>query len=140
MACCCRYIIRAQVSDWSSGSWASKDFELLVRKAGDTQGLAPCCRSTGLIIAQQLGRPIDSAVFRPVWINSSAAAVGWDTSYLEQPVDMEAERLFDYGILAATNTGEQSIAGLCEHSSRQARGKAVTFLRTLFLLGSINVP
>jgi hypothetical protein len=65
-----------------------------------------------LIIAQQLGRPIDSAVFRPEWINSSAGAVGWETSYLQQPADLEAERLFDYGILAPATTGGESFVRL----------------------------
>jgi hypothetical protein len=26
------------------GGWSSRDFELLVRKVGDTQARAPCCR------------------------------------------------------------------------------------------------
>lgn len=99
-----RYTIRVQAAD-DAGGWTSQDVQLLVRKAGDVSGRAPCCRSTGLIIAQQLGRPIDSAVFRPAWINASAAAVGWDAGYLSGPEDLEAERLFDYSLLAPLDTG-----------------------------------
>eukprot|EP00878_Enallax_costatus_P047024 GHUV01057383.1.p1 GENE.GHUV01057383.1~~GHUV01057383.1.p1 ORF type:complete len:500 (+),score=122.35 GHUV01057383.1:95-1594(+) len=99
-----RYIIRAQASDMMGG-WASKDFDVLVRKAGDTHGRAPCCRTTANIIAQQLGRPIDPYSFRPAWINSSATAVGWDWNYLMGSEDLEAERLFDYGLLAPVETG-----------------------------------
>lgn len=104
-----RYSIRAQASD-GAGGWASNDFVLLVRKVGDTAARAPCCRSTALIIAQQLGRPIDAGTFRPGWINSTAAAVGWDSTYLAGPEDLEAERLFDYTILAPIETG-----GLDDH-------------------------
>eukprot|EP00879_Flechtneria_rotunda_P022569 GHRR01023831.1.p2 GENE.GHRR01023831.1~~GHRR01023831.1.p2 ORF type:complete len:189 (+),score=60.11 GHRR01023831.1:160-726(+) len=87
------------------GGWSAKDFEVLVRKVGDLQGKAPCCRSTALIITQQLGRPIDPTTYRPEWLNTSAAAVGWDWDYLMGPEDLEAERLFDYGLLAPTQTG-----------------------------------
>lgn len=53
-----------------------------------------CCR-----------RPVDPYSFRPSWINSSAAAVGWDWDYLLGPEDLEAERLFDYGLLAPVDSG-----------------------------------
>lgn len=104
IVCCCRYTVHVQVSD-DAGSWASHGVQLIVRKAGDDTAKAACCRSTGLIIAQQLGRPIDPATFRPSWINSSAAAVGWDAKYLLGPEDLEAERLFDYTLLAPLDTG-----------------------------------
>jgi hypothetical protein len=97
--------VRAQTAD-GAGGWVSQDFELVVRKAGDVSARAPCCRSTALIIAQQLGRPIDATTFRPGWINASAGAVGWDAGYLGGPEDMEAERLFDYGILAPLESGD----------------------------------
>lgn len=42
------------------GGWASKDFELLIRKVGDTEARAPCCRTTANIVAQQLGSVIGS--------------------------------------------------------------------------------
>ena len=102
----CRYVVRAQAAD-GAGGWSSLDFQLLVRKAGDVGARAPCCRSTALIIAQQLGRPIDATTFRPGWINTSAGAVGWDAGYLGGPEDLEAERLFDYGVLAPLESGAE---------------------------------
>jgi hypothetical protein len=101
----CRYTIRVQAAD-GAGGWASQDVTLIVRKAGDGSGTAPCCRSTGLIIAQQLGRPIDPTTFRPPWLSSSAGAVGWEPGYLTGPEDLEAERLFDYSLLAPLDTGQ----------------------------------
>lgn len=101
----CRYTIRVQATD-GAGGWASQDVTLLVRKVGDGTGAAACCRSTGLIIAQQLGRPIDPTTFRPSWLASSAGAVGWEPGYLTGPEDLEAERLFDYGLLAPLDTGQ----------------------------------
>jgi hypothetical protein len=101
----CRYIIRVQAAD-EAGGWASQDVAVIVRKAGDSSGRAACCRSTGLIIAQQLGRPIDPVTFRPLWLASSGAAVGWESGYLQGSEDMEAERLFDYAVLAPLETGE----------------------------------
>jgi hypothetical protein len=100
-----RYTIRVQAAD-TAGGWSSQDVTLLVRKAGDSSGSAACCRSTGLIIAQQLGRPIDPTAFRPPWLGSRAAAVGWESGYLQGPEDLEAERLFDYTLLAPLETGE----------------------------------
>jgi hypothetical protein len=88
-----------------NGGWSSQDVAVIVRKAGESSGTAACCRSTGLIIAQQLGRPIDPTAFRPPWIAASAAAMGWEDSYLQGPEDLEAERLFDYSILAPLDAG-----------------------------------
>jgi hypothetical protein len=34
-------------------------------------------------------------------------AAGWDWDYLQGPEDLEAERLFDYGLLAPVDTGAQ---------------------------------
>jgi hypothetical protein len=103
-----RYLVRAHASD-GAGGWASADVTLLVRKAGDVMGRAPCCRTTGQIIVQSLGRPIDAAEFRPVWLNASAIAAGWDPSYLSGgPEDLEAERLFDFTLLAPIDTGMES--------------------------------
>ncbi len=57
-------------------------------------------RHTGLVIAQQLGRPISSTTFRSAEAFSSAMTkLGWNQAYWEQE-DVEAERLFDYTILA----------------------------------------
>ncbi len=78
---------------------------MIVRKAGDNGSGAACCRSTGLIITQQLGRPIDPVAFRPSWLASSAGPVGWESGYLQGTEDLEAERLFDYGVLAPLETG-----------------------------------
>lgn len=64
-----------------------------------------CCRTTANIVALQLGRPIDPKRFRPAWLNVSAMAAGWDWDYLQGPEDLEAERLFDYGLLAPVDTG-----------------------------------
>jgi hypothetical protein len=99
-----RYVVRVQAAD-DYGGWSSQGVVLLVRKAGDTASKAACCRSTALIVAQQLGRPIDPTTFRPAWINASASAVGWESSYLQGPEDLEAERLFDYTVLAPLDAG-----------------------------------
>jgi hypothetical protein len=103
-----RYVVRAQASDGAGGSWASSDFSVLVRKEGDAAArAAPCCRSTAHIIAQSLGRPVDPVTFRASWIGSMAAGVGWEGGYAAGPEELEAERLFDYGLLAPVATGER---------------------------------
>jgi hypothetical protein len=56
-------------------------------------------------VALQLGRPIDAKHFRPAWLNVSAMAAGWDWDYLQGAEDLEAERLFDYGLLAPVDAG-----------------------------------
>lgn len=105
--------MRVQASDMAGGH-AARDFPLLVRKRGDAAGRAPCCRSSGLVLAQQLGRPISQSDFRPAWLNASAAAVGWAASYLtDGPEDLEAERLFDYGLLAPLDAGAHAAWAAC---------------------------
>lgn len=49
----CRYVVRAQASDMLGG-WNNKDFELLVRKVGDPQARAPCCRYCRQILHHDL--------------------------------------------------------------------------------------
>lgn len=115
-----RYVVRVEVSDGRGGHTVT-DLELLVRKLGDTQREARCCRQTGILTAGQNGRPISSTVFRDPLVQSYAAALGWPmaggvgkvtsttstsdntaddlASYLDHE-DLEAERLFDWGILA----------------------------------------
>ncbi|KAF6266656.1 hypothetical protein COO60DRAFT_1623446 [Scenedesmus sp. NREL 46B-D3] len=119
-----RYIIRAQASDMMSG-WSSRDYELLVRKlethrqghpaagtepttllrAGRQTPAACLCRTTANVVALQLGRPVDAKHFRPAWLNVSAMSAGWEWDYLHGPEDLEAERLFDYGLLAPVEAG-----------------------------------
>lgn len=57
-------------------------------------------RQTAQIVAQSLGRPISATTFRdPSLAAVAAARLGWSKQYYEQE-DLEAERLFDYGLLA----------------------------------------
>jgi hypothetical protein len=65
-----------------------------------------CCRQTALIVTSQLGRPIHTRQFRPKSLESAAAAAGWSPSYMQGPEDLEAERLFDYGMLAPFESRE----------------------------------
>lgn len=70
--------------------------------------------------------------FRPSWINSTAAAVGWDLQYLAGPEDMEAERLFDYGLLAPINTGDHAVEmAVCSNSSTMLTGISLASLAAL---------
>jgi hypothetical protein len=65
--------------------------------------LAPC-RYTPNLLAQQFGRPIHATVFRDPSVYSYGSALGWSQEYLDNE-DLEAERLFDYGILAPAPAG-----------------------------------
>ncbi|GLI63980.1 hypothetical protein VaNZ11_007149, partial [Volvox africanus] len=94
-----RYTVRLEASD-QSGITVAKDVQVLVRKVGDINRQAPCCRSTGMIIAAQTGRPVHSSWFRnPQVTGLATAALGWSADYLAAE-DMEVERLFDFGVLA----------------------------------------
>ena len=69
-------------------------------------------RYTGSVITAQQGRPIDSRAFRDPSLYAFADSLGWpvSTGYMDHE-DLEAERLFDYGILAPlplTSAGEMS--------------------------------
>ena len=78
------------------------DHPLLVRKRGDPGGAlgAPCCRHTAGVVAQQIGRPISDSEFRSATSARQAQqALGWSADYFANE-DLEAERLFDYGVLA----------------------------------------
>ncbi|KXZ46510.1 hypothetical protein GPECTOR_43g947 [Gonium pectorale] len=93
-----RFVLRLEASD-QTGLIRGWDVAVLVRKQGDLQRLAPCCRSTGMVVAGQSGRPIHSTRFRDPRVASLAASLGWPASYLANE-DLEAERLFDWGVLA----------------------------------------
>ncbi|GIL45852.1 hypothetical protein Vafri_2986, partial [Volvox africanus] len=94
-----RYTVRLEASD-QSGTTVAKDVQVLVRKVGDVKRQAPCCRSTGMVIAAQTGRPVHSTWFRnPMVTGLATAALGWSADYLAAE-DMEVERLFDFGVLA----------------------------------------
>lgn len=88
------------------GRVTTHDHALLVRKRGDpalvapgAAGAAPCCRHTPGAVAQQLGRPISDTDFRSTTSAAQAAALGWPADVWKNE-DLEAERLFDYGVLA----------------------------------------
>ncbi len=95
-----RYTVRARVSD-GSGSVIWKDFAVYVYKKGEAARAAPCCRHTSYITAHNLGRPIDRTYFRSKGSESTALgnSFGWSSEYWNG-ADVEAERLFDYSILA----------------------------------------
>ena len=61
----------------------------------------PFFRYTASVITAQQGRPIHSGVFRDPSLYAFAQSLGWPVSkgYMDNE-DLEAERLFDYGILA----------------------------------------
>lgn len=93
-----RYIVRARVLYWS-GQTVHYDHVVIVRKIDDA-GAAACCRQTPLIIAQQLGRPGDRTYHRAEWSKEQALnTFGWSLNDWQGP-DVEAERLYDYGLLA----------------------------------------
>jgi hypothetical protein len=101
-----RYIVRARVSD-GSGRVAWKDLVVTVYKKGDTAvRAAPCCRHTSYITAHNLGRPVDKTYFRAKGSEMTALGVdfGWSSEYWSG-ADVEAERLFDYSILAPAMQG-----------------------------------
>ncbi|KAG7666857.1 hypothetical protein NADE_003344 [Nannochloris sp. 'desiccata'] len=95
-----RYTLRARVSD-GSGCVVWKDLVVTVYKTGDSAGRAPCCRQTPYLIAHNLGRPIDRTHFRAKTseITALSNSFGWSSEYWNG-ADIEAERLFDYSILA----------------------------------------
>jgi hypothetical protein len=50
-------------------------------------------------MAQQMGRPLDLSTYRSAAVMQGAAQLGWTQEYMQNE-DLEAERLFDYGLLA----------------------------------------
>lgn len=79
---------------------------MIVRKVGDIEGKAKCCRTTGMLIALQQGRPIHAKNYRDpsVYAHTKDPQFNWDEHYLNTE-DLEAERLFDFGMLAPTVIG-----------------------------------
>ncbi|PNH11434.1 A disintegrin and metalloproteinase with thrombospondin motifs 7 [Tetrabaena socialis] len=99
-----RYTVRLEATDLA-GLVVAWDAHVLVRKLGDTQRRAACCRSTGMVVAGQAGRPLHSTRFRDPAVSGLALGLGWPADNLAAE-DLEAERLFDYGVLApAHNPG-----------------------------------
>lgn len=112
-----RYVIRVEAVDFHGG-YVSKDLELLVRKQGDIHRQARCCRQTGSIVTAQGGRPTSQSTYNDTTAAQNAAALGWPTTggsgaspsqtlgeYLRYE-DQEAERLFDWGVLAPMSVME----------------------------------
>jgi hypothetical protein len=56
------------------------------------------CRYTPNLLAQQYGRPVHASTYRHASVYKNGAKLGWGLDYLDNE-DLEAERLFDYGIL-----------------------------------------
>ncbi|KAG2501286.1 hypothetical protein HYH03_001088 [Edaphochlamys debaryana] len=94
-----RYVMRLEASDLLGPVWAW-DLAVLVRKAGDTGRQAPCCRTSGMLISGQQGRPLHATRFRDGDVASLALGLGWAPEYVAGPEELEAERLFDFGGLA----------------------------------------
>jgi hypothetical protein len=81
------------------GTVLTHDHALLVRKQGDAGRAARCCRHSPVPVAAQLGRPISDTWYRDATARQQAAALGWsEANWSEQ--DLEAERLFDFAMLA----------------------------------------
>ena len=95
-----RFIVRARAAN-GSGAVVWRDLALIVYKKGDLlQRRAPCCRHSAYITAHNLGRPIDRTTFRAeTSAHAAKDRLDWSSAYWEGP-DLEAERLFDYGVLA----------------------------------------
>ena len=94
------YLIRFRASD-GFGSISYKDSYINVYKKGDVRGVAPCCRSTAFVTAHNLGRPVDRTSYRTAFSQQMAANnLSWSLEYFTDGSDIEAERLFDYSILA----------------------------------------
>ncbi|GAX85071.1 hypothetical protein CEUSTIGMA_g12491.t1 [Chlamydomonas eustigma] len=94
-----RYIIRLEATD-GRGGLLSQDHIVLVRKDNDTARAAPCCRYAATVITAQQGRPIHNKVYRDPSLYEYASSLGWPSGGYMDEEDLEAERLFDYGILA----------------------------------------
>lgn len=96
-----RFTIRARViNSNSNGQLIQQDRHIIVRKIGDIAAVAPCCRTTSLVTAQQLGRPISNTYFRSSLASTSAIGTGWSDENYWNGADLESERLFDFTILA----------------------------------------
>lgn len=93
-----RYVIRARASD-GRGHTAVTDTAVLVRRVGDTARRAACCRHTSLVVGGAAGRPIHRTAYHSNSTLRHAAMLGWSDAYVAS-TDLEAERLFDYGMLA----------------------------------------
>lgn len=77
-----RYVIRVEASD-GGGAVVAWDHALLVRKVGDVNGSAPCCRLAPGAVAQQLGRPLHDTVFRDESVYRHAVTLGWSREYMD---------------------------------------------------------
>lgn len=120
-----RYIVRAQASD-GLGEVVTQDLAVVVRKTGDTQKNAACCRHTAYITAQQIGRPIDQMAYRSAAVQQGAGLLGWSPVYMVG-ADLEAERLFDYGILAPPPQLAPLSLTTCADSRLAGAGSPVVF-------------
>ena len=106
------------------GQVTTLDHSVLIRKSGDPgadAGGAPCCRHSPGVVAAQLGRPISDTQYRSSTAAAQAAALGWPADYWQRE-DLEAERLFDYGMLAPAAAPTPLVLTTCQDTRLAGAG------------------
>ncbi|KAI3423310.1 hypothetical protein D9Q98_010721 [Chlorella vulgaris] len=121
-----RYLARVEVTS-TEGLITTHDHAFLVRKAGDP-GTAPCCRHSAVPVAGQLGRPISDVRYhlhqRDPTSAAQAAALGWSAAYWQRE-DLEAERLFDFSVLAPLTSATPLAILTCQDTRMAGAGSPV---------------
>ncbi|KAL4855201.1 Calponin y domain-containing protein [Chlorella vulgaris] len=117
-----RYLARVEVTS-TEGLITTHDHAFLVRKAGDP-GTAPCCRHSAVPVAGQLGRPISDVRYRDPTSAAQAAPLGWSAAYWQRE-DLEAERLFDFSVLAPLTSATPLAILTCQDTRMAGAGSPV---------------
>lgn len=104
------------------GGVLTHDHAMLVRKKGDGGAAAPCCRHSAVPVAAQLGRPVSDVRYRDETARRQAAALGWSDAYWNN-ADLEAERLFDFGMLAPPVGATPLVLNTCQDSHLAGAGE-----------------
>lgn len=117
-----RYLARVEVTS-TEGLITTHDHAFLVRKAGDP-GTAPCCRHSAVPVAGQLGRPISDVRYRDPTSAAQAAALGWSAAYWQRE-DLEAERLFDFSVLAPLTSATPLAILTCQDTRMAGAGASL---------------
>jgi hypothetical protein len=117
-----RYLARVEVTS-TEGLITTHDHAFLVRKAGNP-GTAPCCRHSAVPVAGQLGRPISDVRYRDPTSAAQAAALGWSAAYWQRE-DLEAERLFDFSVLAPLTSATPLAILTCQDTRMAGAGESL---------------